>query len=123
MGVDVCNENHLCFQNDASYNYDNVWQSSEFELVKWTDRVFDIGFSTVASKGFVEIWDGGQQQNLANSQKRMYFKTVNPDVNWDGARNTFNLNQYRSSDEELGTFTLYMDAAKVGATLEAVMIK
>jgi hypothetical protein len=121
MGMDICNGHYLCFEQSAANNYANIWQSSAIELGKWRDLVFHVSFSTDASEGFVEIYDCGEIQTLSNGNTRVYYQTLNPDVNWDGTPNTLNLNQYRSNEDSLGTVTIYQDAVKVGTSLEAVM--
>eukprot|EP00026_Physarum_polycephalum_P014058 Phypoly_transcript_14528.p1 GENE.Phypoly_transcript_14528~~Phypoly_transcript_14528.p1 ORF type:complete len:264 (+),score=33.70 Phypoly_transcript_14528:55-846(+) len=120
MGVDICQGNRICFQRDASHNFDDIWVSSPIVLGKWRDIVLHVKFSTDPSVGFVGIYDDGVQQKMSNGQSLVYYQTLSS-VNWNGTPNNLFLNQYRSADENLGTVTLYHDAVKVGTTLESVM--
>eukprot|EP01111_Echinosteliopsis_oligospora_P006548 TRINITY_DN20744_c0_g1_i1.p1 TRINITY_DN20744_c0_g1~~TRINITY_DN20744_c0_g1_i1.p1 ORF type:complete len:271 (+),score=47.74 TRINITY_DN20744_c0_g1_i1:3-815(+) len=119
MGVDICHGDRLCFQRDASHNYDDIWTSSPIEYGEWRDVVLHIKFSTDPSEGFVGVYDNGVKQVMSNGKALVYYQTLSQ-VNWDGTPNNLYLNQYRASNSPLGTVTIYHDAVKVGTTLDSV---
>eukprot|EP01113_Clastostelium_recurvatum_P050807 TRINITY_DN970_c0_g1_i3.p1 TRINITY_DN970_c0_g1~~TRINITY_DN970_c0_g1_i3.p1 ORF type:complete len:277 (-),score=74.25 TRINITY_DN970_c0_g1_i3:75-905(-) len=120
MAIDLCHGNKLCFNRDASHNYDSIWISTPIVYGQWRDIVLHVKFSTDPNVGFVGVYDGGKQQTMSNGQALVHYQTL-AKSNWDGQPNNLFLNQYRSSDSKLGTVTLYHDAVKVGTTLDAVM--
>ncbi|OAQ58307.1 polysaccharide lyase domain-containing protein [Pochonia chlamydosporia 170] len=121
MALFVSKENKLTFGRDAAYNRDTIWTGAPIVPGQWRDIALRVKFSTDPEVGFVQIWDGGKQQELVGGNgTTVVYRTLNPEVNWNGSPNTVVLNQYRSKDTNYGPVTLYHDSVKVGTSLEEV---
>jgi hypothetical protein len=121
MAMFVSKENRLTFGRDAAYNRDTIWTGAPIVPGEWRDIALRVKFSTDPEVGFVQIWDNGEQQELVGGNgTTVVYRTLNPEVNWNGEPNTVVLNQYRSKDTKYGAVTLYHDAVKVGTSLAEV---
>ncbi|KAF9890072.1 hypothetical protein FE257_006233 [Aspergillus nanangensis] len=121
MALFVSQDNRITFGRDASYNRDTIWTGGEIVPGKWRDIVLHVKFSTDPAIGFVQIWEDGQRQQLVGGDGyTVFYRTLNPELNYDGTPNAVILNQYRSKDTRYGPVTVYHDAVKVGTSLEEV---
>lgn len=123
MGVFVSKEQKVTFGRDATYNKDTIWTGAEIVPGKWRDIVLHVKFSTDPKVGFVQIWEDGERQQLVGGDgSTVFYRTLNPELNWDGTLNDLILNQYRNKDTRYGGngVTLYHDSVKVGHSFEEV---
>lgn len=64
-----------------------VWTSPHIKLGKWHNIAIYVKFSTDPTVGLVEIWEGGKRQRLLGGNRTIYYRTLNPEVNYDGIPN------------------------------------
>ena len=120
IGLDI-EGNRMGLWRDATHNFDNPW-STPVVTGQWQDIVLHVKFSPDPTVGFVELYFNGVQQQFADGSTRLYYSTLVPGNNWDGASggNYLDIDQYRSHLDQLGTVTVYDAEMAIGDSYAAV---